>query len=510
MRRTNTVLTRLRRACFGAAAILVGAAVIAPVMAKAANDPDADRPVVWSGQASASAIIATVDSKNGVLPVQKPFFASIPDAASAWDTDSQYARASTYYPGPTGTAALNLICDEVLSQAFAPGRLPPNLDDPACNPAPKFPTVVEASSTTPDARSDGSQVIGSNAPITITTTSAVAHADRNSDYSDAVIGSMNVVGTPALGPAALAFRRQSTAILHGPAAAAAVTPQASDNSTLHIDSAVAHTKQMYDTDGALLVTASSTLKGVSLAGGAIQIGAIASDTTSRTDGRGIAEHSEHFTLSGVTVAGQPASIDQTGVHVGGSSTSAQPLTDALNAALAGMGAKVTLASTNGDVQSSDPKSADSEVQGLTFYIEQLLPIPNATDTYFATFTLGVAGTTATASNDRNGQAPANDTPIGGVTVPPDQSSSGTPPSDVPASFTPGTPGTPASSFNSPAKPKARSSVLGRRGVLDQLEADLAGFPMAHRFDLLYLAFAFAFVGVCLSSRLLVPRPRRVS
>jgi hypothetical protein len=55
-------------------------------------------------------------------------------------------------------------------------------------------------------------------------------------------------------------------------------------------------------------------------------------------------------------------------------------------------------------------------------------------------------------------------------------------------------------------------VLGRRGggLLDQLEADLIGATISHRFELLYLAFAIAFVGVCLSSRLLVPRARRIS
>jgi hypothetical protein len=400
----------------------------------------------------------------------------------------------------------------VLSQVFAPGRLPPNADDPICHPAPKFPTVVEADATTPDARTDGSQVIGSNSPITFTTTSAVAHADRVSDYSDATIAGVNVVGTPALGPSALAFRRQAASILHGPAAAAAVAPQAADNSALHIDSAVAHTKQIYDTDGALRVTASATLNGVSLAGGAVQIGAIDSDSTSRTDGRGIAEHSEHLTLGGVTVAGQPASIDQSGVHVGGSSTSAKPLTDALNSALKAVGATITLSSTSGDVQQADPKAVNSQSQGLTFYIEQLLRIPNLTDTYFATFTLGVAGTRAEASNDRAGQAPAEEAPIGGVASPPDQGSPATPPSETPASFDPGTAGTPGTpGFTNPTTRKPRTSVLGRRtGTLGQLEADLAGFSIAHRFELVYLAFALAFVGVCLSSRLLVPRPRRIS
>jgi len=515
MRPTTRAVSRLRRACFAAAALLVGTAAAAPVVARAApSDPDADSTIVWNGSASASAIQGTADSKNGVLPVQQPFFAAFPDTDSSWDTGSQYARASTYYPGPTGTGGLALLCDQALSQIFQPGRLPPSLDSPICKPPPPFPTVAQANATTPDARVDGSQALGTGGPLTITATSAIAHADRVSVYSDAALGSVNLAAAPTTSSAALAFRKQAASILHGPAAAAAVQPQASDNSSLHIDSAVAHTKQIYDTDGALLANASSTLKGVSLAGGAIQINSISSTSMSRTDGRGIAEHSEHFTLGGVTVQGQPAAIDETGVHVGGSSTSAKPLTDALNGALNAMGAKITLASVSGGVSSSNPKKVTSEVQGLNFYIERFLPIPNATDTYFATFTLGVAGTEAVAASDRNGSQ-SEEGGIGGVSGPSgsEVASSATPGSETPGSFgTPGTPGTPGASFSNPTTNRARRpSVLGnRRGLLGQLEADLAGFTMAHRFDLLYLSFALAFVGVCLSSRLLVPRARRIS
>ena len=513
MKRTGGLLRYVRRACFLAAALLAVAALVVPQVAKAANDPDAERPINWSGQASASAIIGTADSKGGVLPVQQPFFAAFPDAGSQWDGNSQYARASTYYPGPTGTGGLALVCGQVFSQIFNPSRVPPNLEPPVCNPAPPFPTVVEADSATPDARTDGSQVLGQGDPLTITATSAVAHADRVSVYSDAVLGSVNIIGTPAVPTSALAFRKAAASILHGPAAAAAITPEATDNSTLHIESAVAHTKQTYDNSGALLVTASSTLKGVSLLGGSIQIATIKSDSTSRTDGNGIAEHSEHFTLGGVTVAGQPAAIDQNGVHVGSNSSSAKPLTDALNAALAGAQAKISLASTSGEVNSSDPKSVSSEVQGLNFYIERFLQIPNATDTYFATFTLGVAGTKASATQARNGDEQKDAGGIGGVSTPPENGSSaplpdlGTPSTGGPTLGSSGT----GATFNSTTTHRPASRVLGSRlGSLRELEADLVGATISHRFDLLYLACAIAFIGVCLSSRLLVPRPRRVS
>jgi len=510
------VVSRLRRACFIAAGLLVTTAAIVPVVAKAApSDPDADRPIVWNGSASASAIHVNADRSQGVLPLKDPFFASFPEAESDWDTGSNNARASLVFPGPAGVVAVGTVCEQVLPQIFGPNAIPippsPTFDA-VCRPAPTFPLTVQADNATHDVRTDGSTTIGSGFPLTVVTTSAAAHADRDYVGSDTVVGSVNVIGTAVMAPSSLAFRRQAAGILGGPAAAAAVRAQDTDNSTLHIDSAVAHTKQTWDSDGALLAKATTTLKGVSLAGGAIHIGTIGSASTSRTDGRGIASHDEHFTLSGVTVSGQPATIDETGVHVGGSSSSAKPLTDAVNTLLKNVGATVTLASASGDVKDQNPKQVSSEVDGLIFHIQQHLMIPNAEDDYFANFTLGVAGTQAVAASDRGSSPPAEEGGIGGVSGPSsDQSSSASPASETPASFdagTPGTPGTPGSFSSTPRN--TRPSVLGKRGGLLGLEAELAGFSIAHRMELVYLAFALAFVGVCLSSRLLVPRPRRIS
>jgi len=509
------VVTRLRRACFIAAGFLVITAAIAPVVSRAAaNDPDADRPIAWNGLATASGIHVNADRSQGILPLKDVFFASFPEAESDWDTGSNNARASLVFPGPAGVVAVGTICEQVLPQAFGPSAIPippsPTFD-PVCRPAPTFPLTTQADNANADVRTDGSQIIGSGLPLTVVTSSGVAHADRNYVGSDTVVGSVNVVGTSGLIPASLAFRRASAGIVGGPVAAAAVKAQDTDNSTLHIDSSVAHTKQTWDTDGALLVKASTTLKGISLLGGAIRIGVLDSESTSRTDGRGIATHDEHITMGGVTVAGQPASIDETGVHIGGSSSSIQPLTDAFNTLLKSAGASIKLASTTGTSEGDNPKQVSSEAGGLIFHIEQFLNIPNNADTYFANFTLGVAGTQAISSSERGSSPPESEAAIGGVTGPSDEGTPATPPSETPGAFVPGTPGsagTPASLNSTGRKPGA--SVLGKRGVLNQLEAELAGFSIAHRFELVYLAFAFAFVGVCLSSRLLVPRPRRIS
>src|SRR4051812_12461715 len=214
------VVSRLRRACFGAAALLVVTAAAAPVIAKAApNDPDADRPIVWSGTASASAIHVNADRSQGILPLKDVFFASFPEAESDWDNGTNNARASLLFPGPAGVVAVGTICEQVLPLMFGPGAIPipasPTFDA-VCRPAPTFPLTTQADNAKADARTDGSTVIGSGFPLTLVTSSAIAHADRDSVYSDTVVGAFNVVGTSAVPPASMAFRRQAAGILGGP------------------------------------------------------------------------------------------------------------------------------------------------------------------------------------------------------------------------------------------------------------------------------------------------------
>ena len=71
---------------------------------------------------------------------------------------------------------------------------------------------------------------------------------------------------------------------------------------------------------------------------------------------------------------------------------------------------------------------------------------------------------------------------------------------------------PSVASNTTRTRRGGTTVLGNRrgGVLQQLEADLVGSLISHRFEILYLAFTIACIGVCLSSRLLVPRARQAS
>src|SRR5437763_966468 len=122
------------------------------------DNPDANRATVWAGAANANGVHQTVDSKNGVLPVYQPFYGDFPDADSNWSNGGGDARASVYYPGPTATRAIPLICDQGLK------ALPPA----PCNPAPTFPLTVQADAGHPDVKIQTGQTIGGNgSPVTI-------------------------------------------------------------------------------------------------------------------------------------------------------------------------------------------------------------------------------------------------------------------------------------------------------------------------------------------------------
>ena len=76
----------------------------------------------------------------------------------------------------------------------------------------------------------------------------------------------------------------------------------------------------------------------------------------------------------------------------GQSNSIAALNQALAQGLKAAGIQLSVATTASDVSSSDPKTVKSQTEGLVFYVERFLQIPNLTDTYFATVTMGSAGT----------------------------------------------------------------------------------------------------------------------
>src|SRR4051812_41599570 len=98
LRRFATV-RRMRRTCFASAALILLLAALVPTFAKAPEDPDANRPSVWGGEATAYGFHGAADRDAGLLPLPNAITANFPDGFTNWDPNTNNARASTYFPG---------------------------------------------------------------------------------------------------------------------------------------------------------------------------------------------------------------------------------------------------------------------------------------------------------------------------------------------------------------------------------------------------------------------------
>jgi hypothetical protein len=260
----------------------------------------------------------------------------------------------------------------------------------------------------------------------------------------------------------------------------------------------------------------SVLKGVRLLGDAVHIDSITVASHSETDGRGADKHSDDVTLSGVTVAGQPATIDQRGITVGGAQSGSAPfdsLNDALHQALDAAGAQIRLigaaANPPHPVMSGCSKG---QAEGVLLHVQADLSQLPAGDLYYAEFVLGGACTTATASADRigaggtgvdigsGGGVPALATPGGGAptTGPATVAdlAGGAGPSPSPA-------GGPAPGTGAGLAARAPSGA-GRGAGAGDLESELRSKLVAHRIEVVYAAFCLAFVGLLLGLRPTLP------
>ena len=89
-----------------------------------------------------------------------------------------------------------------------------------------------------------------------------------------------------------------------------------------------------------LATASSRVQDIVLAGGVVKIASVTSTADVATDGVHASGHGGTV-VAGMTIAGQPVSVDQSGVHVGQAGAPANAAASAIvNQALAGAGMKI--------------------------------------------------------------------------------------------------------------------------------------------------------------------------
>ena len=460
-----------RRACLGVALGCVALSFAVPARAQEEEDPLV--PEVFRGAASSQ--VASVEAdRAALLPVDDVFRFIALDGTSVYETDLQTARASLFFPGNGMIQGPNLACG-----TFG-GEFPPQFGPilTACSQF-DYPLSVTANASTPDKATTGALALGAPTdPVSGKAVLAKAHAADDAATSDATMQDLRVLGLPGFGTVNLLPTEQLEL----------------DSSVLTVANATSRTDQRIDA-GVLRVDTEAVMTGVRLIGGLIEIGSIRSTSSATDDAAGKRTADAALEIAGVTVAGMPAQITEEGLVVGspaGSGPLQQQLQDALNQLLAAMRIKVTLLDVE-EVVDDGTGQAVASAGGLLLEVAadaQNLPIipgplgdldPNGT--YVGSIQLGATAASAGATNFA--EETFEDVPFDvGLDVPIDGGDATF--GDVGLDFA--LPD--AGRVVAPTTPDSSES----QQALVRNVTDLFG----GRMGLIYLAFAFSVLGVCIA------------
>jgi len=401
----------------------------------------------FEGETTATAVHLTLTQK----PSSSIITASLVDdaaayAASAYDsTGSSEAQAAPLYPGNLVVQGPSLLCEDVFgSDPF-----------PACPVAPPpYPLLADASY-----------------PRTM-----VAHAQTN----QSPVGSGPFVLTPAHADATAAADGN-----HGSTAGSALSMLAGSPAAVTVGAATA-VSTLRATSDAITVHVESAVSDVTIAG-LVHIASVhAVDDITVRPGTKPLDHPS-ITVTGVTAAGQPASIDGDGIHIAGQNG------PSLARQLAEQGVTVRTVGVN---RADSSGAARSDATGLSIgfsvpvsglpYIPNPLPPPfdavpgvNANGTYVGTITLGSAGAVAATQAQ-----PAFD--LGGIITPATAFPPALPPAVAPAT----NPGLPQQAGSS-VPPAAAPVVASRPGVVRFV---LDAFSLRDLYAVVALGTVLMFVG----------------
>jgi hypothetical protein len=256
--------------------------------------------------------------------------------------------------------------------------------------------------------------------------------------------------------------------------------------------------------GALVVTATSTLKGVHLLGGTIAIESIVGKATSTSDGQ-TAKVERSLTIAGVTVAGQPAHLDDKGLAIGPSGSQGgdgfDALNDALTSALGAAGVDIHALTGSQDVQGS---SGTASIEGVLVSGKSDGVAGNGA---IASVLLGKAGVENSASPFEALGDGGDLGDLGGITGDAGAISDTGGLGDVSLPSVSGATGTLPSSSSSGGRGATHSpSSSAAAGDVQTSNARGVAFvdPAAGRLHSLYLALALAAVGLALGWRRILP------
>lgn len=476
-----------RRAARRACLVASGACLLVALTSSsspAQEDDTVPRPEVFRGAASSLVASVQVD-RDALLAGGTDLFRFIAlDGDSSYESSTQTARASIFFPGNGLILGPSLACGELVKQF--PPEFKPIFDTCAQY---NYPLTVQADESRPDGATSGSLALASPSdPVSGNAVRATAHAAEDAATTAAAMQDLRVLGLPFFGP---------------------VTPQIGDfemdTSLLTVDSAISRTNQRI-VKGALVADAEATLSGVRMIGGLIRIGSLRSVSHVTDDANGARTAVATLEMSGVTVGGVPAQITDKGLVLGSPADGgplAQQQQSQLNELLSALDVSVTAL---GSEQSNDSDGiAVASVGGLLIEfsrdVEGIEPIPTGlplvgtldlNGTYSGSIQLGATGVRGGAASFDLDVVPPDLSPdLGGGGFDPGGSGfDGGADGALPEVVT-GVPSTTAApDGNEQASPMRPARSLG----------DLFG----DRIGLLYLSLMFATLGLCIVPRLTVP------
>ena len=463
---------RASRLSFLGAARCLLAFVVTSVAAQE-DDDEAARPEVFRGAASALVASVQVD-RDALLPINDLFKFIVLEGTSAYESSTQSARSSLFFPGNGAIIGPNLLCG-TFGGSFPP-EFKPILD--LCLQY-KYPLTVYADEQDPDGQTSGALELGDPTdPVSGNAIRATAHAAPDGARTDAAIQDLLVAGLPAVGP-----------ILP-------VTPGLTvDTSLLSIDSATARTNQRI-VDGGLVVDASSTVSGVRLVGGLVQIGSIRSESHITDDAKGKRTARTDLEVSGVTVAGVPSQITEDGLVVGSPTGGLGPIVQQIqtqvNELLRALGLKVQLlpSEEDPDAEGGAVASNGGLLIELAQAVEGLPTIPgplgdiDPNGTFVGSIQLGLSAARGAAfAIDPDAPAPTD----GGVT---DLGSELPPGGDV--------------SFPELPPPDGSPGTVGNPGPVDTDGSRSIADIFDDRLGLVFFALALTVLGLAIAPRFALP------
>jgi hypothetical protein len=481
------------RACFGAAAIALVAAVFpsgagAQSTSTGASDSSKgpSKPKVYSTATNATAVDYVPDQQGGLTPIKDATHMQfVTGKSTISSSNGPTAKATVVDPGGGATQGPANACP-VVSGFIPSAALQPIFD--ACVDA-KWPFIAQADNFSPDKSTDGSVGFGSpSSQVTGEGGTAHAQIDKTAGTSstDSTMSGLKIAPLPGGTAGGLPLPPDLAKSISD-----ANGGQPLDTALFMVGSIQSTTQNFFE-GKAEVSHAESRLNGVRFIGGLMTIDSITSiaDVHFTVDGDAVGTSST--TVQGAKVLGKPVTIDDKGVHPDGNS-------GADTSALQKAGLTITLVgATNGP----DPKgfmTAGSEGLVVNYTREvqtgvqipnpapnPLLPTsPNVNGTYFVQYNLATVSSRAFARN----------LTAGGSSI---KSSTGSFSSSIsPSKGTAAPSGFSGGKSSAPAASLAQASGEGGEG--DTSNAAFINVDFNLRW--LYLAFTLAALGMCLAPRL---------